>query len=67
MVTSSAQISQVRQPDLVDLRALKARQQVAWSSGDDAVVGAATILRDPPPMRLGKRRHLRLIFPRATV
>jgi SAM-dependent methyltransferase len=38
MGTSAAAVSQNRQP-VVDLQALKARQQAAWSSGDYAVVG----------------------------
>ena len=37
MATSAA--TQIRQPDPVDLKAVKARQQGAWSSGDYAVVG----------------------------
>jgi ubiquinone/menaquinone biosynthesis C-methylase UbiE len=39
MVTSAAAVSQNRQPDVVDLQALKTKQQAAWSSGDYAVVG----------------------------
>jgi len=39
MITSTATISQSRAPDQVDLAAVKARQQGAWSSGDYAVVG----------------------------
>jgi ubiquinone/menaquinone biosynthesis C-methylase UbiE len=39
MVTSVATSSQSAQPGQVDLKALKARQQGAWSSGDYAVVG----------------------------
>ena len=38
-MTSAAALSQNRQGDQVDLTALKARQQAAWSSGDYAVVG----------------------------
>lgn len=38
MGTSAAAVSQNRQPE-VDLQALKARHQAAWSSGDYAVVG----------------------------
>lgn len=39
MVTSAAAAGQHRQPDHVDLKALKARQQGAWSSGDYAITG----------------------------
>jgi ubiquinone/menaquinone biosynthesis C-methylase UbiE len=39
MSTSAATISPPRPPEPVDLTALKARQQGAWSSGDYAVVG----------------------------
>jgi ubiquinone/menaquinone biosynthesis C-methylase UbiE len=39
MPASAAAISQIRQPDQVDLMAVKTRQQGAWSSGDYAVVG----------------------------
>lgn len=39
MVTSAAALSQSRAPDPIDLEAVKARQQGAWSSGDYAVVG----------------------------
>ena len=39
MAISSEATSQTRQPDQIDLTALKARQQGAWSSGDYAVVG----------------------------
>jgi ubiquinone/menaquinone biosynthesis C-methylase UbiE len=39
MVTSAAAISPIRQPEQADLKAVKARQQGAWSSGDYAVVG----------------------------
>jgi ubiquinone/menaquinone biosynthesis C-methylase UbiE len=39
MVTSAAAVSQNRQPDPIDLQALKAKQQAAWSSGDYSVVG----------------------------
>jgi len=39
MVTAAATASQVRAPETIDLKALKARQQGAWSSGDYAVVG----------------------------
>ena len=39
MVTSAAAISPIRQSDQPDLKAVKARQQGAWSSGDYAVVG----------------------------
>jgi ubiquinone/menaquinone biosynthesis C-methylase UbiE len=39
MAISSEATSQTRQPDQIDLKALKARQQGAWSSGDYAVVG----------------------------
>ena len=39
MLTSAATISQAHHPDQVDLKAVKARQQGAWSSGDYAVVG----------------------------
>ena len=39
MATSAAAMSQNQAPASIDLRALKARQQSAWSSGDYAVVG----------------------------
>jgi ubiquinone/menaquinone biosynthesis C-methylase UbiE len=39
MAITSEATSQTRQPDQIDLKALKARQQGAWSSGDYAVVG----------------------------
>lgn len=39
MVTSAATTSQSRQPEQIDLKAIKARQQGAWSSGDYAIVG----------------------------
>lgn len=39
MVTSAAVITQDRPAELIDLSAIKARQQGAWSSGDYAVVG----------------------------
>ena len=39
MSTSAATISPPRPPEPVDLKALKARQQGAWCSGDYAVVG----------------------------
>ena len=39
MSASAAAISQTRPPEPIDLAALKARQQGAWSSGDYAVVG----------------------------
>jgi ubiquinone/menaquinone biosynthesis C-methylase UbiE len=39
MLTSAAPLSQVRQSVPVDLTAVKARQQGAWSSGDYAIVG----------------------------
>ena len=39
MLTSAAATSQNAQPAQVDLKALKARQHGAWSSGDYAVVG----------------------------
>jgi ubiquinone/menaquinone biosynthesis C-methylase UbiE len=39
MLTSTAATSQVPQADKIDLKALKTRQQGAWSSGDYAVVG----------------------------
>jgi ubiquinone/menaquinone biosynthesis C-methylase UbiE len=39
MLASAATISQPRQPDQVDLKAVKTRQQGAWSSGDYAVIG----------------------------
>jgi len=39
MVTAPASLSQNDQPGQVDLKALKARQHGAWSSGDYAVVG----------------------------
>ncbi len=38
-MTSAAVISQSRPPATIDLQALKAKQQAAWSSGDYAVVG----------------------------
>jgi ubiquinone/menaquinone biosynthesis C-methylase UbiE len=38
-MTVSAAASMIRQPDQIDLKALKTRQQGAWSSGDYAVVG----------------------------
>ena len=39
MITSNAIRSQNDQPVLADLKAVKARQQAAWSSGDYAVIG----------------------------
>jgi ubiquinone/menaquinone biosynthesis C-methylase UbiE len=40
MLTSTAAIDQTRQPDpVVDLKAVKARQQGAWSAGDYGIVG----------------------------
>ena len=39
MLTSTAAIDQTRQPDPVDLKAVKARQQGAWSAGDYGIVG----------------------------
>jgi ubiquinone/menaquinone biosynthesis C-methylase UbiE len=39
MITSAAAVSQNRVPAPIDLDAVKARQQGAWSSGDYAVVG----------------------------
>jgi ubiquinone/menaquinone biosynthesis C-methylase UbiE len=39
MAASSAASSEIAQLDKVDLKAVKARQQGAWSSGDYAVVG----------------------------
>jgi len=39
MTTSAAPLTQPDQPVQVDLEALKARQQGAWSSGDYAIVG----------------------------
>lgn len=39
MSKSSAATSQTQQPIPVDLQVLKSRQQVAWSSGDYAIVG----------------------------
>jgi ubiquinone/menaquinone biosynthesis C-methylase UbiE len=39
MLISAATMSPVRRPEQVDLRAVKARQQAAWASGDYAVVG----------------------------
>jgi len=39
MITSNAIRSQNEQPVLADLKAVKARQQAAWSSGDYAVIG----------------------------
>jgi ubiquinone/menaquinone biosynthesis C-methylase UbiE len=39
MITSAAAVSQSSVPDSIDLDAVKARQQGAWSSGDYAVVG----------------------------
>jgi ubiquinone/menaquinone biosynthesis C-methylase UbiE len=39
MVTAAATLSQNSAPPQIDLNALKARQQGAWSSGDYAVVG----------------------------
>jgi ubiquinone/menaquinone biosynthesis C-methylase UbiE len=39
MAASSAATSEIAQLDKVDLKAVKARQQGAWSSGDYAVVG----------------------------
>lgn len=40
MATSATAIDQNRLPAAVDLKAVKARQQGAWSAGDYAVVGA---------------------------
>src|SRR6202008_1459933 len=39
MSASAAAISQTPQPAPIDLKAMKTRQQGAWSSGDYAVVG----------------------------
>ena len=39
MVTATATISQNRPSDLPDLKAIKTRQQGAWSSGDYALIG----------------------------
>jgi ubiquinone/menaquinone biosynthesis C-methylase UbiE len=39
MAASAAALTQTRPPEPIDLRALKARQQTVWSSGDYAVVG----------------------------
>lgn len=39
MVAPANAMNQILQPDTIDLTALKARQQGAWSSGDYAVVG----------------------------
>src|SRR5215468_7398880 len=39
MTTAAAAIAQNRAPAAVDLKAVKTRQQGAWSSGDYAVVG----------------------------
>ena len=39
MLTSTAAISPTRQPDQIDLTAVKARQQGAWSAGDYGIVG----------------------------
>ena len=39
MLSSAAMTGQARRPEQVDLTAVKARQQAAWSSGDYAVVG----------------------------
>jgi ubiquinone/menaquinone biosynthesis C-methylase UbiE len=39
MAASAAALTQTRAPEPIDLRALKARQQGVWSSGDYAVVG----------------------------
>jgi ubiquinone/menaquinone biosynthesis C-methylase UbiE len=39
MTAAAATTTQTRQPDPVDLKAVKARQQGAWSSGDYAVIG----------------------------
>jgi len=39
MFTSTAAISPTRQPDQIDLTAVKARQQGAWSAGDYGIVG----------------------------
>jgi ubiquinone/menaquinone biosynthesis C-methylase UbiE len=39
MMTSTAATSQIPQPDQIDFKALKARQQSAWWSGDYSVVG----------------------------
>jgi ubiquinone/menaquinone biosynthesis C-methylase UbiE len=40
MQPSMASVAPDRQPGTVDLQALKARQQIAWSSGNYAVVGS---------------------------
>jgi ubiquinone/menaquinone biosynthesis C-methylase UbiE len=39
MTAAAATTTQTRQPNPVDLKAVKARQQGAWSSGDYAVIG----------------------------
>jgi ubiquinone/menaquinone biosynthesis C-methylase UbiE len=39
MVASPDAISPIRKPDQIDLKAIKAGQQAAWSSGDYATVG----------------------------
>ena len=39
MDASTTAVSESRAPGQIDLKALKARQQGAWSSGDYAVVG----------------------------
>jgi ubiquinone/menaquinone biosynthesis C-methylase UbiE len=39
MATAAAAVAQTHMPDQPDLKALKTRQQGAWSSGDYAVVG----------------------------
>ena len=39
MVTSAASVSQTPRSDPIDLKAVKARQQGAWSSGDYAIIG----------------------------
>ena len=39
MATSANATSPIRPPDPIDLKAIKARQQGAWSSGDYAIVG----------------------------
>jgi ubiquinone/menaquinone biosynthesis C-methylase UbiE len=39
MAASAAVLTQTRAPEPIDLRAIKARQQGVWSSGDYAVVG----------------------------
>jgi ubiquinone/menaquinone biosynthesis C-methylase UbiE len=39
MVPAAAQLKPAQQPNQIDLTALKARQQGAWSSGDYAIVG----------------------------